>query len=456
MKKVIQIAVREFVATVSNRAFVIGLLIGPAMLALFGLVAPRMFSGQNFKVEGEFAIVDPTGLVVPEVRTALDTRKDAARRAQEAQRALERAPQAVRELAGRSGGAAIQAALGPVPDLRLIERAPDADIQREKAWLTEEKQASPHLALVVIHRDAVAPAPENSGYGTYDMYVPTNFDDRVDSEIQTTLREALVNARIQARSLDRETIDAIVSVPRMRSVTVTAVSEQQTVRGLNILMPVSVIMLLFVGVMTGGQALLTSTVEEKSSRVIEVLLSAVSPMQLMAGKLLGQLAVSLLVLGLYIGLGLALLTSFSLFGLFNPWLILYVVIFFLILYLVIGSLMMAAGSAVNDMREAQSFMMPIMIVLIVPWVLWMPISRDPNSLLSIALSFLPPINSFAMMLRMASTAPPPWWQVWLSIGIGVGSVFAAVWFAAKVFRIGLLLYGKPPSLKTLIRWARSA
>jgi ABC-2 type transport system ATP-binding protein len=123
---------------------------------------------------------------------------------------------------------------------------------------------------------------------------------------------------------------------------------------------------------------------------------------------------------------------------------------------VLGSLMMAAGSAVNDMREAQSFMMPIMIVLIVPWVLWMPISRDPNSLLSIALSFLPPINSFAMMLRMASTAPPPWWQVWLSIGIGVGSVFAAIWFAAKVFRIGLLLYGKPPSLKTLIHWARSA
>jgi ABC-2 type transport system permease protein len=242
----------------------------------------------------------------------------------------------------------------------------------------------------------------------------------------------------------------------MRSVTVTAASEQQTVRGLAILMPLSVILLLFVSVMTGGQALLTSTVEEKSSRVIEVLLSAVSPMQLMAGKLLGQLAVSLLVLGLYIAMGLALLTSFAVFGLINPWLILYVVIFFLILYLVIGSFMMAAGSAVNDMREAQSLMMPIMLVLIVPWVLWMPISRDPNSLLSIALSFTPPINSFAMMLRMASTAPPPWWQVWLSIAIGGLSVVAAVWFAAKVFRIGLLMYGKPPNLKTLIRWARSA
>ena len=86
MRKVIQIAVREFVATVSNKAFIIGLLIGPAMIALFGLVAPRMFAGQNFKVQGEFAIVDPTGLVVPEVRAALETRKDVAQRAQEAQR----------------------------------------------------------------------------------------------------------------------------------------------------------------------------------------------------------------------------------------------------------------------------------------------------------------------------------------------------------------------------------
>jgi ABC-2 type transport system permease protein len=61
-----------------------------------------------------------------------------------------------------------------------------------------------------------------------------------------------------------------------------------------------------------------------------------------------------------------------------------------------------------------------------------------------------------MLLRMASSAPPPWWQVWLSIAIGVGSVVVAIWFAAKVFRIGLLMYGKPPNFATLIRWARSA
>jgi ABC-2 type transport system permease protein len=208
--------------------------------------------------------------------------------------------------------------------------------------------------------------------------------------------------------------------------------------------------------MTGGQALLTSTVEEKSSRVIEVLLSAVSPMQLMAGKLLGQMAVSAVALSLYLVMGIALLMAFALFGLVDLSLVFYLAIFFVITYLVIGSLMMAAGAAVNEMREAQTLTMPIMLLLIIPWMMWMPISRNPDSAFSVTMSFLPPVNTFAMLLRMTSVSPPPAWQVWLSIAIGVASVLATLWFAAKVFRVGLLMYGKPPNFRTLIRWARAA
>jgi ABC-type Na+ efflux pump permease subunit len=122
----------------------------------------------------------------------------------------------------------------------------------------------------------------------------------------------------------------------------------------------------------------------------------------------------------------------------------------------IGSLMMAVGAAVNEMREAQSLMTPMMLIMMTPWFLWFPISRDPNSTLSIVTSFLPPVNTFAMLLRMASTSPPPAWQVWLSVGVGVLGVIAAVWVAAKIFRIGLLMFGKPPDIKTLVRWVRAA
>jgi len=148
--------------------------------------------------------------------------------------------------------------------------------------------------------------------------------------------------------------------------------------------------------------------------------------------------------------------SFAMLGLLNPVLIVFLVIFFLLAYLTYGSLMLSVGAVVNDMREAQSLMMPIMLLLTFPFWVWFPISMNPNSGFSIVLSLIPPVNTFAMLIRLSSTTPPPWWQVFLSIGIGIGGVFAALWFASKVFKIGLLMYGKPPNLATLIRWARQA
>jgi ABC-2 type transport system permease protein len=448
MRKVFDIAVRELIATVTTKAFILGLLVMPAIIALLATAGPRLFNFRNFQIKGDVAVVDPTGQVAGEMRSLLDPEVIRARRKREADEALARAPEFAKQ--------AVDAASDIlVPELRLIERPADADISQEKVWLNTGTRDDRHLALVVIHADAVTPA-ESGRFGTYDIYVPQDLDDRAESEIHQSVRDAIVNARIQARSLDRDAIRTLIRVARPASVTVTKVVEKKNVGAFNVLLPIAFSVLLFVGVMTGSQALLTSTVEEKSSRVIEVLLSAVSPMQLMAGKLLGQLGVSAIALFLYIAMGLFLLTSFSLMGLLNPWLILYLAIFFLITYLIFGSLLMAIGSAVNDMREAQSLMMPIMLVLVIPYMLALPISRDPNSVFSTVISFVPPINGFAMLLRMASVTPPPIWQVWLSIAIGVGAVFAALWFTAKVFRIGLLMYGKPPNFATLIRWMRAA
>ena len=93
-------------------------------------------------------------------------------------------------------------------------------------------------------------------------------------------------------------------------------------------------------------------------------------------------------MGVYIVLGLMMLAAFSLFGLLDPWLIVYLVVFFVIAFLVLGSLMMAVGAAVNEMSEAQSLQMPLLMIMFVPWLLWAPISRDPNSTLAVVVSFL--------------------------------------------------------------------
>jgi len=459
MKKIGLVAVHEFLATVSTRAFVLGLLATPAIIAVAAIVFPRVMT-RSVTVQGEIAVIDPTAVVAPELRTSLDADRILARRAAQARQVLIQAPESLRQAAGPgegdspASGRVGQLVFGGVPDLQVLARPATANPQQEKAWLTDDQARPRHLALVVIQPNAVVPAAGT--YGNYDLYVPSNLDDRVENEIYQGLREAIINARVKAQSLDRASIEAMIRVNRVASVTVTKTNEQKTVAGFNVLLPAAFGALIFIGVMTGGQALLTSTVEEKSSRVIEIILSAVSPMELMAGKLVGQMAVSLLALGFYIAMGMALLVSFAMFSLFNPRLLIYLLIFFLIAYFVIGAMMLTVGAVVNDMREAQSMMMPIMLLVITPWIFWLPISREPNSVFSTVISFVPPVNTFTMLLRMTSNAPPPWWQVWLSIGIGVASVVAAVWFAAKVFRIGLLMYGKPPDFATLIRWARAA
>lgn len=444
MSKVLQIAAREFVATVFTRAFVIGLLVLPAMIAVGFLAGPRLFSDHDFRVQGQVEVIDPAGQVVAALRSA----------------AIGSRAGGLGALLGPGTSGAnpqdIAAALAAPPDLTIVERPQNGNLDVEKAWLTVRDQDAPHLALAVIAPNAVEPRPGESELGSYELYVPQRQDSRIETAIQRSLRDAIVSARLSARNLDRAAIDALVSVPRVRSVSVGEGGEHGIAGAFNFVLPIAFMFLLFMGVMGSGQGLLTTTIEEKSSRVVEVLLSAVSPMQLMAGKLIGHMGISLLAMSLYLALGLLALSSFSLFGLLEPSLIAYLFAFYLLAFFTVGSLMMAIGSAVNELREAQSLMMPITLLLIAPWFLWMPISRNPNSAFAIVTSFAPPLNSFAMLLRLASTDPPPAWQVWVSIALGVLGVVAATWVAAKVFRIGLLMFGKPPNFATLVRWVRSA
>jgi ABC-type Na+ efflux pump permease subunit len=444
MNKVLRIALREFTSVVYTKAFVIGLLFLPVIIAIVAL-ATAYFGGQEFQARGEVTVIDPTGRVVPRLSAAATEGTDASRIAEAARLAA----------IDSTGSEDILDALGLAPDFTIVERPADTDLEAAKSWLLEAGTEPRHVALAVVHRDAIERG-DGEELGSYDLYVPSDIDRRNEIAVHAALREAITSLRIEARGLDRAVIDRLTRVPRVRSVTVTEDTERATVGGFNVILPMAFMVLLFMGVMGGGQGLMTSTIEEKSSRVVEVLLSAVSPMQLMAGKLLGHMGANLLGMTIYLIGGLLVLTSFSLFGLLEPVLIVYLFVFFIITYFVIGSMMLSIGAAVNELSEANSLMMPVMLVIMLPWFLWIPISRDPSSTLSVAASFIPPVNTFGMLLRLASNEPPPTWQVWTSIGIGAVSAYVAVWFAAKVFRIGLLMHGKPPNFRTMLRWVRAA
>jgi ABC-2 type transport system permease protein len=457
VKRIGLIAGREFLAAVMNKGFVIGLLLMPAMFALVAVVFPRLINNRAQGVRGEIVLIDSTGQVAGALREALSPDAIARRRLDSAKRVLENTPAPVRD-AATSSESALQRAVGTPPQLTILDRSANADVQREKTWLTSPPAPGEmrHLALIVVQPNAVTPADGRTEYGSYDLYVPENLDDRIEGELYDALRDSLVSARIRAHNMDREQVEAVMRVRRATSVTVTAGSERQTNMAFNRALPWVFAGLLIFGVMIGGQTLLTQTVEEKSNRVIEVLLSAVSPLELMAGKILGQMAVSLLVLALYIAMGLFMLVSFAMIGLLDPLLIVYLVVFFLIAYLLFAAVFAAVGAAVNEMREAQSLMTPVMLALMSPWMFAPVIAREPNSTFSVVMSLVPPVNTFAMMIRLASTTPPPLWQVLLTMVSGFAGACAVTWFAAKVFKVGLLMHGKAPDMRTLMRWAREA
>lgn len=465
MKRTLYVAGREFVATVTTKGFVFGILVTPALIAGLIFLIPKYVTRTPPKVEGEVVVIDPTGAVSEKLAAYLAPERFAERREKTKRDIEEATPEALRAQAKAAPGAdaamkrQIDSALGEVPRLRVLVLPAGSDVEAQKAPLKTPLPkpgtgSLPRLAVLAVHLDAVKPAQGSDQLGTYDLFVRGKLDDRLVDDLHTGMREAIVSARLSGLGIDPARVKSLTTVPRPESRTVTAEGERTTNREMNMLLPAAFMILLLVSVMTSGQYLLTSTVEEKSNRVVEVLLSAVSAMELMTGKILGQMAVGFLVLVLYAGLGILAMVSFAALGLLDPLMLVYLFVFYVLAYFMFASMMAAIGSAVNEMREAQSMMMPVMMALMVPWILWLPLSREPNSMLAVSLSFIPPFSNFVMLLRMSSASPPPMWQPWVAIVIGVGGVFASLWFAAKVFRVGLLMYGKPPSFGTLVKWAR--
>lgn len=460
MNKTLQIALREFLATVTTKGFLIGILMLPLMLGLGLLLIPWMVKQQApLAVEGEVLVFDPAGDIAPLLRDYLSPEVSSERRRQLERRLEDMMPRGMRGGAADAAlaGDPLRQVLGAELKLRIVELPEGTDIlQVRQRMAVSESGASDALALILIGDQGLQTPGRSGGAQPFEILVPQRSDERLLDELRSAVRHALVEAELVRRGLDPVEIRRLTQAPPVAIHRLDASGERSGSEVAARILPMAFMMLIFISVLTGGQHLMTSTIEEKSSRVIEVLLAAVSPMQLMAGKILGQGAVALLMLSVYAGLGLLGLLTLASIGLVQPVQLLYLLVFFLIAFVTIAALMAAIGAAVNELREAQTLLTPVMLILVLPMMLWMPISRDPNGTLATVLGFVPGVGPLIMVMRTSSTNPPPEWQIALAVLIGIAGVFAAIWLAGKVFRVGLLMHGKPPNLATLWRWIRMA
>ncbi len=465
MSKVLAIAWREFKQTVMRKIFLLAVLGMPVLFIAIAAIAGVMIAThEEPPLVGTVAIVDPTGELSAAAQIEFDQekiRRDEERQKQEAAEDAKEMLESGSFSPGSTGtpGAMPKAVRGEV--LITIERV-EADTESSLKTLKRRLRDDDNdlLAVAVISSEVLDAPPSQGKPPRFQLFVPEGIDSDHVSLIEQRLGASVVRVRAQRTGKDPEEVLAMLKRPR--AVTKRLLEGDQEIDAsegarklAQLIIPMAFMMLIWIGTLTSGQHLLMTTIEEKSNRVMEVLLSAVSPLQLMTGKILGHGGVGLLIVLIYSSVGIAALIALERFSQFITTMdLVYLAIFYFMAYFMIASLMAAVGSAVSEIREANTLVTPVMMLLMIPWMLWMPITQSPNGTVATVCSFIPPMSPFAMILRHVAEEDIPTWQYPVSIIWGYICVLGMVWFAAKIFRVGVLMYGKPPSPLQLLKWAR--
>lgn len=414
VRNTLLIAKREYSERVRSRVFRITTLLVP--VGMGGMVLLGAFSGRKLEGVKNLAIVSGNRELATDVKAALMDSE--------------------------------------VPPAAVDVYAPatDADLARLKSEVAA-RQIGGYLVLAPVPGHARPDVTWVSGSAI-------NFVSK--SEMETAVSSALIREQLAAKGVPDSQVEALMKDPKLNTMQVKngAVVSSDSER--SFLGAYGLIIVLYASVLIYGINVARSVVEEKTSRIFEILLSTASSDSLMLGKLLGVGAVGLTQMGIWValvvfyagsqfaatqgvhGLGSLGITKAEL-GFFG--------IFFLGGFFLYSALAAALGSSVSGEQEVQQFSFILISPLVVSVVLLPYVLSNPNSVASVVLSLLPPFTPIIMYMRICAQMPP-WWQVWLSVALLAASVWGMVWLAARIYRIGVLMYGKRATLPEMMRWLR--
>jgi len=431
MRRVLIIARSEFITAVRARGFLIGIMLMPI---LFGgaVLMQRLVERQANGIPRRVAVIDDTGELY--------------QRLSEAAAAWNRGE--------RDFGPKVLE--GPTFTLEPVTAAGDRQVLRLR--LSERVRAQDLFAFVEIPAGLL----RGEGAATLQYYsAAPAYRDLPDWLQRTVLKEvvkrrfevAKVSPLIVASLLKPITTEELGLLNRAPDGQVRAARPTDRVRMIGI--PVSFMFLLFLIVVMTTPQLLNAVLEEKMSRISEVLLGSVTPFELMLGKLLASTSVSGVMTLVYLSGAAWTAHRWGYLDAVEPRMIGWFVTFLLLSVLIYGSIFIAIGSACSDMRDAQNLMTPAMMILLVPALTWTLVTRAPQSAYAVALSLFPPATPFLMLLRLALPERPPAWQVGLGVALTITTMLVIVWAAGRIVRVGLLMQGKGVSFGEIWRWVRA-
>jgi ABC-2 type transport system permease protein len=434
MSRVLAIATAEFLALIRTKFFLVGVILLPVMIG--ASVAFQAYAKQHVDVEDHrFGVLDHAGGFFAALA------HDAEEHNRQAGVGKDRTDSHFIPVETDLGGRSAE----PV-----------------KLELSAQVKSRQLFAFIEIPADIAALAVDTSAKSpTIDYFTETPSYQDLPDWLEKTLNREIARKRFAAAAVDPNLVDTLSTSTTLSTLGLLERANDGTVRPARkvrdwqtFAVPFALMYLLMLAVMLNAPHMMNAVIEEKMSRISEVLIASVSPFQLLAGKLAGIAAVSVLLALVYLGAGIYAAFMAGAWDLIQASLIGWFIVFLLCAVLIFGSVFLSIGAACADLKDAQSMLQPAMFMLLMPLFASAIVLRAPNSDISIVLSLIPIATPFLMLVRLAMTPPPPFWQVALSVILTVSTAAGFVWAAGRVFRVGLLMQGKPPNLPELLRWIR--
>ena len=415
---------REYLERVRTRSFIVSTILLPAMMIGF-MVLPSKMAMLKASGTRRLAIVSAN----PDVAHAVEAQLQA-HKARSSDEEAESAP-----------AYSVEVVTTPDEATRSELKARIASGSLDGyLWLSDEDIASRHVT-----------------------YAARETSDFVESAtLQSAVKSALVRQELRARGIGAQDADKLMRAVELETINVKGGKEQKSAGPLQFISSIVLVMMLYVTLILYGVSVMRSVLEEKTSRVMEVVLSSATSGQLMAGKILGVAAVGLTQIAVWVIIGLGIttpgliaarsqLSGFQLPAAALP----AFAVFFLLGFVLYSALYAALGAMVNSEQEAQQWQFFVILPIVVPVMMMTYVIRQPNAPLSMWMSLVPFFAPILMYIRVV-VGPPPLWQIGVCLAVLLLTIWGVVALCSRIYRVGILMYGKKPTLPEIVKWVKYA
>jgi len=437
MNKILIVAKRDYIESVRTKAFLFGMIAAPILFGS-GFIGIAVLRGKPDIAERRIAVVDRSGEAASTVIATVVQKNE-------------------HDLIDKDSGKQT------MPRYRFETVAPDtANPEAQRLDLSRRVRPDDLYGFIEIGSNALR--PDSTGEKNPDNGLSWYSNDTgvagTRAWLSGPLNDGIRRVRMAKAGVDPARFDDLLGSVSIRTMNLVTKDEKtgqihpaEKRNEAAAVVPLAMVMMLFMISMVSAAPMLNAIAEDKLQRVHEMLLASASPFDLIAGKVLAAVGRSLTSSVLYVGAALFTLNSMAMIGVVQLDLIPWFMVYLIAEITMLSAMAAALGASCGSPQDAQSLAMVLFAPVVIPIMMVSVIMERPNGALGEVMSFIPPFTPMIMMLRQGLPGGVPGWQPWVGlVGMTCG-VIAICWAASRIFRVGILMQGKPPSPAELVKWA---